>query len=539
MKTSKTNPDITQIPVGFHAGAIIMILSEQYNSIPAVVNEAVQNLLDANAKTALIILNLVSKKLHVFDDGEGTSLEAVQKQLAKVGARFKSKDKAGEKNIGKFAAISIAQRSSFTSHPRDARPVKPYFQLKLDRTTAQDEDVSFTSENLGVSFKFGEQSWATSLVAANDIENSAIDALMKNPDPLTLLCDTIAETFCAKLKEVKTKIVVKVITKEGTREKVVTPQAFPGLRELRVINTSLGPVTFEVFLTRNPQKSPKILVNHRDAVTFPLRNLPVWKTVSEVLACGHIQGIITTSFCDINSNKNGFKHDNSLQIFQEAVVIFTEQCAKPWKEDLAQQKDDEIFVEVGRNVANAFAAKFKEFEGLQDSVFGAVVSGGHVGTDDDLEDGKVSTFKKDKKKDSDVPPLPCPKKDDPKEKDIIHTGVASKKGSKRKEVRGQCGLVLFPGEGTAGWMAKVGKEGEEKGKIVINLVHPCYRAAQNKGKAHLDNYLRHLVGGILTASMISDKTKADAWYHEYEGGFMQGFCDVMAPTIPGKPKAEK
>ena len=92
-----------------------------YSNIAAVLTEAVANAWDADAETVDISVDSDSKKIEIIDDGNGMSIEDMNKKYLHVGYRRREEDKEygkktakgrqvmGRKGLGKLSLFSIAE----------------------------------------------------------------------------------------------------------------------------------------------------------------------------------------------------------------------------------------------------------------------------------------------------------------------------------------------------------------------------------------------------------------------------------------------
>jgi len=536
-RTVTPKGEVSTMTVGFETSRIIGVLADIYGDVESVINELVQNVIDTNAARGIVTLNLKTRKLTTLDDGDGTSIEEMRNRIGKLGARVKGPEDIGEKGLGNLAPISIARKYSMITHPKGRRLTVPFFRIDFDRALLDTQD-GFNCTTLP-GFRFQEAGWTTS-VAISGIEKSALRGAVKDPHLLDKLCDNISSAFGLKLKQKKLRLTVRVVSPQGQgTERVVVPQEFPGKREEISIQTKRGPVVFELFLTRSQQKTPKILVDHQEKFSFPLKNMAdIWSQVSDVFGSGHFQGRIKVNFCEISDDRKRFEWSDALEEFIEAIFKFANDYGRPWLQKLVASKDLEMFEEIGLNVLSAADQIVKENPELLSTIFKGSVSTGHV--DIEAVDAIKKTLRTRKRREV-VPPLK-PDEEEPKkpvtprrkktvgrERDMTHPAVESPTGTERRALSGQSGLQIIAGESET-WRIQIGTEGEEKGKIVISISHPDWQKSQDRGKAALDTYMRMLVMMVLATPFMPD-SRAKVFQQEYEGVFLQ-FREMITPMIP-------
>jgi len=532
-----------EVPVGFHDSAIIMLIAEIYGTLPKVIGEIVQNSLDANASKALIVLDMERAKLNSWDDGEGTTQQELRDRLGAIGKGFKrGKGKVGEKNLGNLAGIGAGSEYTLTSRPRIEDPQAGFFTLFLNRKYVRDNaDVSFVIEERPAQFKFGKDlQWATTAVSIKKIERSMLQSLARSKSPIEAICDLIEERFRNEIRKSGIQIKVCVINPDGSRqERLVKPPEYPGSHQPIEIQTSCGPVLFDMFLTRTKQPKPSILVSHQTRISFPLKGMEgVWSSVSEVFGSGYFQGTIVEHFCEITGDKDDLIFNDQREVFIQALLKFVQEYGLPWLGRLAEERGFEEFEGVAQRVLSSVERVLEEHGDLDilGEIFGGAVSKGHVDSEGGSPAGKATTRRiRKRKKPSEVPVLDPAKAEQPprkpRERKMFHKATSSDSGTSRRSVPGQKGLVLHAGEGT-GYRAKVGTEGDEKGKLVINIAHPDYGRWQRKGKSALDTYVRTLVQGILAMALMPEG-RAEVFWEEYQETWLS-LIGMIVPQISGK-----
>lgn len=528
-----------EIPVGFHTGAIIMLVARVYGTIEKVIKELVQNMIDANAKQGLVVLNLSNQSLYTVDNGLGCTIEEIKSRLGKIGSSGKKgqRDFIGEKGIGNLAPIGIAKKYTLMTIAKGRGLKEQPFKVVLDRSLVEGrEDVSFSCKILP-DLKFREQGIWTTAVNVSSIEPTVLRKLEKTTNPALAIAEDVAAAFGVKIKEKGSSIRIRIIDKKKkTWESAVTPQEFPGKKEIVIMETPNGPVEFTVFLTNRKQKKPALLVDHQGRFQFSAKCLGIWDEISDVFNSGYIQGRARADFCEIKENRDGFNWNPQLGIFEETLLKFTNDYARPWLTNLAEEKDLELFAEIGLEVVLAAEEIIRQNPGLLDEIFKGAVSGGHVRTKKAGEEPTRIRSRRKKERTDNVPPLPRPDKNSASTKEkggMVHGGVASPDGSKRKAVSGQAGLQIIPGEGV-GWRIKIGTDGEENGKVVVNIAHPDWRDSQVRGQASLDTYMRLLVMSVLSRALMPGD-RGDIFQGEFEGVFLE-FRQMITPKIPGSGK---
>jgi hypothetical protein len=536
-KRTKRTPETFTISAGVNPTAAILTFASLYSgSILDVINELVQNQIDAEATKGEIRLDLSRNRMVTLDDGNGTTIAAMVKRLGNIGTRHTTDEtKIGEKNLGNLAPLGVAMKYSFMTRPRKEDPNHPFFTISFDRANIEGREepvFECVKHARGEKGSFSREGWTTSMTVGK-IEGTALRKIRREKDPLDVICSSIASAFRSKIKETGIEVKVSIILDgKVSRSRIVTPLEYPGRRKFIEIPTAheKGNVSFEMFLTTKPQRSPQLLVDHRGVWQFPLKNLDIWSAVSSVFDSGYIQGTIRVDFCELLKNRKGFEWSEELELLNDAILSFVIHHAGGWVEKLKQEKDLDKFEDVARNVLASIMDSriLEEFPDLLDHVFRGSISTGHTGVDVGDDVTRVNTHRRGPKSADSKP-----RRKKGEERNQLHNGVSSTTGTRRRSVKGQNGLQIINGD-WVGNRAKLGTEGEEAGRIVINVMHSDYISAANKGGlATLNNYVGHLVYGLLSASLSATPELGDLFWREYEETFM-GLFTLIPPIVASK-----
>jgi hypothetical protein len=502
-------------------GAMILYMARMYNTVQKVLCELIQNQIDSKANKIQHVIDLQKGTWNAYDNGSGASSEEMELKFQNIGRSTKGPEDIGEKGIGYFAGLAIASIMVFISRLKIMGKAKqPFFRIPLDREEVEGmNDVRFRIETLDLRFAIND-GWSTA-VSLKKLEKTAIAAIERLG--LDGLCDYVATTYRDKIRQQKVSIeIILVDQKGGLKSRFVTPLEYDGKRQVVEIPTTMGTVLFEMFLTRQKQKKPSIMVSHERKISFPLRNLEVWDVVADVLGSGHLQGNINVDFCSITEGREGFVINDALSLLNQAVIKFVTDHAAPWLADLQQTRKDDRIEDAALKVLEKVEQRLRAANWQLGPEFLASVSPGHYGGTKAPEDGMFKT-KRQKKRDADLPDLPGAKTPGKgKEKGITHPGVASPNGTKRRIVKGQRGLQIVMVE-SEGFMIRVGNndDGENNGKILISTTNRTTsrvvdRATNPEGRQDLERYLENLVTMIIARQAMTDE-RGRIFQEEYEG----------------------
>jgi len=524
-----------KVEIGFSAGNIIWYLAQDYGTIPEVIDQFVQNLLDAKASEAIIFVNLKSKSIEAYDNGKGASEKEFEKNVKKIGKSSKGEGDVGEKGVGKLASIGIMGKGGeykLTTRPKSrSRATHPFFTATLKYDHLRDNDqVNFNFQPHPPNFSFKghktpdgrDVSRYTTRVRTTCIEATALSQISKDPDALKNICEEIGGQYAAKLKKLNTKISVAILGGKSDGIMEVRPQEFRGRREDPVtIETKSGPVRFEMWTTTKKEPKPRISVRHQGVYDLSLRGIQdVWNDHREVFGSGYIQGYIHLNFCETNTKRTNFVWSDERQDFMEAVEDFVTNYAAALIKDL---KKEQRLYRIQESMQNAMAILDKFIRDnpgvLSDSLRGAI-STGHSPKKGKKTEEKLLGPRRRRK--SGGPPISVvPKLSGKEKKGMKHNSAQSRKGRKRTVVKGESGLLILhsepdPLEEDINWTYRLKLD---EGSILINISHKLFKIHSDKSVASMDAYILELTRAALTEAKIIDERgpiAAEGWRQYYE-----------------------
>ncbi|MBI3274254.1 MAG: hypothetical protein HYZ69_03865, partial [Candidatus Colwellbacteria bacterium] len=341
------------------------------------------------------------------------------------------------------------------------------------------------------------------------------------------IADEIADEFNETIlrKQIQCEIIV-IDQHKLQKNCFVVAHEFEGKKERPItITTKLGSITFEMWQTVKQVRNPKVFVLYKGKSRFPLKNLKeLWTGVEDALGSGFLQGKIHLHFGTLLENREELVRDDSYYIFAEAVERFCEEYARPLVEGLESERTMEHNAEILRQSISTFETFLSRMPDLMPEELKGFVSRGH--TDWELgqkterpfrtrrtleEAGKENEEKKKGKKRG--------------EYDILHTGAEDKKGTERRMVKGQKGLMVVQEEATPesgmDWRSRF-----SSGIIAINISHEDWRTVTvNRSKAMVQKavlYAHLQIMKELTCLSI-EVTQAKEFHRNFERVLMPYF----------------
>lgn len=536
MKKKKTTTPVESgvFEVGFHQGNVLTFLAAFYREAPQVILEMVQNSLDKNATSIVIHLRLGDRRsnmLRVLDNGNGASKTEMERRIGNIAARQKTDNKIGEKGIGNLAPLAIAGRYSMITRPR--RGDDPFFRITFDKDGVRGrKEVSFGWEDMPSDFVPEEGKKVSTIITVRSIEASALRSLVRQENSAKMIADAISDRFSTRIQDLGANITVKVEKKDsGTVTERVTPQIFPGQREVVEITTPHGLVKFEMFISGRRQKEPKILVEHKNRHSFELKNMSdIWMEYADVFECGFIQGKIMVKFCTLTPDRNGFEWNEELESFIQAINDFCEQNGRPFLAQLEDVSRVEAWSDITREVLDSARQLIDQDPTLLPKDLQGLVSSRHHDADQGQNDGTKRRTKKKKKRSPDGGDEPTLKGSAQR---IHHHSTESPSGRSRHRLRGEKGITIEFAEGSPErgykWRVMI-----ERGVILLNTTHEDWRQAEDKTKTHLRIYIGCLVARALALLQVPED-----WREIFETCFDTEFMKWARLLVPQMGRRKK
>lgn len=511
---------------GSSLGSFITLIGDVYGTFIGTLGEICQNSLDSGGTKASIEIDLVKRSISGYDNGDGETSERFTKKLTNVGTTMKDPQDSGEKGYGFFAGVGILEEEKgklvFISSTQRTHAFK--FELPK-KGLKESKGLTFQLPKLDCK-KLGGKNWRT-LQQVKGFTKVSVSTLMKQENLAQYIADELATQYREKIRKTGMDIYISVKGKGKDSTAKVRPLKFPGKREDITINVTRGKrtetVTFEMYLTRNKQRAPKLMMDHSGKVEFPVKNLKVWSEIKDIMGSGHFQGSIHVDFCNVTGPKTNFKEDPCLELLEEAILQFVIDYATPWFDQLMDDKNEERVEKQLLNFIKSMDNFFKDNIELLPDELVAEVSEGHNDADKGKEAKKKIRTKPRKPRECDVPGMEKGPGKKRKEKDTrIHTGIDTPTGTKRRALRGETGLQLLRVEGDHKWMMKIGIQSHEKGKLLLNISHPIYNSILDKGRngqKEMAMYLKLLGAKTVCLKIMSDE-QASIFNMVFESFFM-------------------
>jgi hypothetical protein len=507
---------IQEVEVGFNTGNTMLTLSQDYKNIKSVVAELAQNAIDANAKRVLVIINLKSMSLNVFDDGIGCSKEEFAHNVQNIGSRQKSDGKGGKYGTGNLSPLGIMGEGGaykFISRPVDKPKITdPYFSASIDYDTLKNsKKVSFKFIDLPThTFRDYDVAPAkagdvTSYVKCTGIQKSAVKSWLKEDPNVAVadMCEFIVAKYGPLIQMKDAKITIYLVPQEGGNViKDVEITEFGGHKEeLITIQTPYGPVVFEMFLTSIPINDPIIRVRHKQVVDIDMRNMDVWAKHKKILGAGYIQGYIHINFCEVNAERSDLLDNDERASFVDAVEEFIADSADDYVAKAKKSEELDRRKVLLNKAMKSIDDWIKEDPSLLGPEFSGAISSGHS----DVKGRKTYIGKRlspegDDGDDEEYRPrLYSKKKAQSEHKNMKHntTDAPEGRGTERCIVKGQCGVNATFVEDMGMWRKKL-----EGGLLFVNISHKDYVRCAQIGSTQEQEYFKLLMTCALTESKL-------------------------------------
>lgn len=350
-----------ELTVKLNEGKVLMEdLVKYYDTIPAALEETVQNAIDAGANRIESTINIKASTMQTCDNGPGMSREKMQEVLTSVRDTLKSGNKRayGEHGIGNFAPLAVAAKMTITTcpEPRVSGYSDYYFEgekIRMQKSiTITGKAVDGLTHDPNGKVWWRTRSLATGLTG--DKKKSAVD--------LEELARSVAFHYGDEIRRRKINITLTLIDVAGKSStvKVEAPE-FSG-KPLDVYRSKLpecGEVEIRLFVARLGRggrkgtiafgrfANPSRITEHQ-FVDCARKDLD--GTVAKALTSGVFEGVILCEKVGNHPTRKGFVDNDALLALCEVIEKWYADCGKAILAETEEQDSDHRFQQIGASV---------------------------------------------------------------------------------------------------------------------------------------------------------------------------------------------
>lgn len=460
-ETASTQPSHSRLD--FHMGEAFCRIASDYPTVLDVILEQVQNAIDANARSILVLLNRKTRHIAIRDDGDGASREKLEKALQEVCLSQKERGKLGRFGIGLISPLDKCHASTFISCSRNKEG--GYMEWKFDTNDIrkQQRDVQIPCRSRPELTFIAHKNMRAKKGQTTVLWRTEVNILRYSPDKIIsritsidALAEAILERFGAAMRRNNVILNLKFENEDGTKElrEGIRAKLFTGrpLGKVIIDDENAGKVTIDLFLAPKTTKGQngKVIVGEADndyrfGFNLFARSadgvLP--EEISQALLSGVFEGEILGEKVKLHSTRKSFEKDDAFVGFGAAIESWFQKYGAKHLEEVKEARRDQRYQELGlqslREIEEmlrnpAFADIRKVLEGFSDGSVGkghAPVPKNRVG--DKQDEKSLSTRGTNPKEgDGDSTPHDSATEDDP-----AHTPftVAGPRGKQRTVVK--------------------------------------------------------------------------------------------------------
>ncbi|MBI4215256.1 MAG: ATP-binding protein [Parcubacteria group bacterium] len=371
-------------PMSMHQGkALLTLARNNYPTVKEAVLEAVQNAIDADARTISILIK--PELIAIMDDGDGKTPEEFSMVLSNIANSLKTQAQLGRHGLGFIAPLASSKLYQFIS---GAKSTGEYYQwtFESDKIGRQKDEVNIpriARSDLVFSrngFKSKTQSpvpWRTAIL----IREYTQDKFLGNIESSSLV-QTIADRYRQPIQDKSIDIAIEYCdaSGDGTKVKVnIEPFAGDKLPSIKLTeNTKSGRCVFNLYVT------PKINGKRAGRLYFGELTNPYRLTAKQF--CGSVQGLLSDEIIDsflssifsgeifchkvkIATNRKTFEQNDNLIGFCEVIEEWWQKQGRCVAENVFEDEKDRRCFEIGFKVQELLRDLFennKEFKDLVD-----------------------------------------------------------------------------------------------------------------------------------------------------------------------------
>lgn len=391
---------LPDLEVSLHTGAAMLKLAGLYPTLQEVLDEQVQNALDANAKRIDVELDLhTAKAFAVYDNGDGVSIDTFQGAMCTVSRGIKDDTKIGRFGIGLISPLGKCVEFRFTScaAPEHTNYIERVFStdnvlsygqvVKVPQTRLEYVHESYPGKIRGSDKE--KVWWRTRVTATGIIDDRGVIRSGTRPLNATDLCDSIQTKYSERIKKLRTVITITVIDENGdTTSRTVTARQFRGkkLESYEVTDKDAGKIVIQMHLTRSVDQKGKVGIYFKElnndyqfgfaefarsaAGRFLNETSP---ETMEALQSRVFEGTIAAEKVQINPTRACFERNEASLSLVVAIADWYTEHGKQYVDKKKKERDDVHY----QKLASASLSRLK---GLFTNSFGEIIRSFAEGT---------------------------------------------------------------------------------------------------------------------------------------------------------------
>lgn len=508
--------------VKFNVVSVLRHLADAYPSIEQMLMEIIQNIVDAGASRAEIVLDLERRTLMVFDNGEGCSREQFAVVVGAIGQTQKGSLVLGRfKPLGYFG-IGVAspmggkcRQYYFTSAPKDKKGKTGWegytTHIFDDVIAGKRDDIPWVeAERFNQSLPW----WNTHVQIKGLNPNRLAKSRRLN---LSTILEDGGVRFGEALRDrslASKRLEIKVTVKGKTGEVevgVIEPLDFRGrkLDAVTLQSKEAGAIQFRLYACDKANKGRLLVQIGSSPYQVPWESMAnqaaeylLDEEIVRIVGSGHFEGLIIAEKCAWNLERTAFEESDRTLDFYAQIEQWAKKYGRPLLEGIKAQGRSTRYEQIGLRVVNYLMAMKEQgvdVLGVCLSNFVGSVSNGHV----PIKGAKETTPARSQPGHSHEGPGQERGGGQPKgeHKDAIHLGVATERGTRRVASASQRGLTISYEE-MPGSAARFEARPEE-GTVAINYRHPDFAECEGSD-VKLELYVRTLVRHALVRACMPE-----------------------------------
>lgn len=514
------------VELSCHVGGTIYNLARYYPTLQSVVDELIQNALDAGATQVQLKVNQKTRFIAIRDNGLGIGQKSFEEKVSQsIGHTLKTKDELGQFGIGFISPVGKCSHFVVTSCPKPKRNgyVSWRFAVEADaKDVAIDwsvrKDLAFAPDQIHVGSGRNVW-WRTSIEIYEFTKDKTLSEISLNG-----ITDSALMKFSSRMEKLGTKLRVDFVDTHGKEDSAeVTAATFSGtkLPEQKYQRGSSGQVIIRMYLAKRhvPGRVNIKFGELGNDFRFPFSNFRnstakdlLSAEVMEALRGGIFEGEVLGELVKLTPSRTCFERDDALI---DLCICLEEWFAEQGSQYLDREKRErqkERYQDIGHKALSRLDHL------LRDSATGSDLKAALrqflIGT---TGPGHTKIAKEG---------------DSQEEKSMAVKGSGSKKGKgeerERTEARRELNEPHLSSRGPKGSQRRIVKGGSfglqfaydelpdspnlweldiEDGVLVFNTMHPDWVACDTKGESdwRLCSLMEFVAIGALTLLSMPDK----------------------------------
>ena len=358
-----------------HMGGTLKNLARFYPDMASVVDEMIQNALDAGATLVQLRVNQKTRFIAIRDNGRGMSQQAFEKRVSQsIGHTLKSEEDLGQFGIGAISAWGKCQEFSVTSCPAPRKEAYVTWTFPVDSEASgvsvdwrERKDLRFAPDQVNV--RSGQNVWwRTAIEIKEYVKDRALSEMtMKG------ILESATMKYSSKMERLGTRLRVDFVDYAGNESSAeVAAAKFTGTRlpERRYYRESSGEVIVRMYLAKRHDSRGRVNIKFGEAgndFRFPFSHFRTSSAkelldsrVMEALGSGIFEGEVLGELVQLTPSRTCFERNDAMIDLCVSLETWFREEGEHYLDEQRRVRQSERYQEIGHYAHSRLDRLFRE-----------------------------------------------------------------------------------------------------------------------------------------------------------------------------------